>query len=103
MAGKPELLAPAGSPEALRFAVQSGADAVYLGAGAFNARRSAKNFSMAELAQENLRTALDQTNHRQIKPAEGIFIMEEIQCPGLLVECGFLSNPAEEALLREAA
>ena len=51
MAGKPELLAPAGSPEALRFAVQSGADAVYLGAGAFNARRSAKNFSMEELAQ----------------------------------------------------
>ena len=30
----PELLAPAGSPEALRAAVESGADAVYLGWGA---------------------------------------------------------------------
>ena len=47
----PELLAPAGSPEALRAAVQSGADAVYLGWGSFNARRGAKNFSDEEFAQ----------------------------------------------------
>ena len=39
-----ELLAPAGGREALIAAVQNGADAVYLGAGAFNARRSADNF-----------------------------------------------------------
>ena len=36
-----ELLAPAGSMEALRAAVQNGASAVYLGCGAFNARQSA--------------------------------------------------------------
>ena len=47
---RPELLAPAGSPESLRAAVQSGADAVYLGWGAFNARRGAKNFSDEEFA-----------------------------------------------------
>ena len=47
---KPELLAPAGSPESLRAAVQNGADAVYLGWGDFNARRSAKNFSDEEFA-----------------------------------------------------
>jgi putative protease len=47
----PELLAPAGSPEALRAAVQNGADAVYLGWGAFNARRGAKNFSDGEFAE----------------------------------------------------
>lgn len=35
-----ELLAPAGSMEALRAAVQNGADAVYLGAGAFHARQA---------------------------------------------------------------
>lgn len=45
---RPELLAPAGSFEALRAAVQCGADAVYLGWGEFNARRSAKNFSDEE-------------------------------------------------------
>ena len=40
-----ELLAPAGSMEALRAAVQNGANAVYLGVGSLNARQSAKNFT----------------------------------------------------------
>ncbi len=43
-----ELLAPAGSFEALRAAVQNGADAVYFGGASFNARRRAKNFSTEE-------------------------------------------------------
>uniref|UniRef100_UPI003AB5B6D0 peptidase U32 family protein n=1 Tax=Dysosmobacter sp. TaxID=2591382 RepID=UPI003AB5B6D0 len=47
---RPELLSPAGSPEALRAAVQNGADAVYLGWGTFNARQGAKNFSDAEFS-----------------------------------------------------
>ncbi len=46
-----ELLAPAGSMEALKAAVQNGADAVYLGCGAFNARQSAKNFTVQTLAE----------------------------------------------------
>ena len=45
-----ELLAPAGGYEALTAAVQNGADAVYMGFGAFNARRSAKNFTDEEFA-----------------------------------------------------
>ena len=44
-----ELLSPAGSPETVIAAVQNGADAIYLGAGDFNARRGAKNFSSEEL------------------------------------------------------
>ena len=43
-----ELLSPAGGREALVAAVQSGADAVYMGFGCFNARRSARNFSDEE-------------------------------------------------------
>ena len=46
-----ELLAPAGSMEALRAAVQNGADAVYLGSGAFNARMGARNFTADELQE----------------------------------------------------
>ena len=45
-----ELLAPAGSMEAVTAAVQNGADAVYLGYGDFNARRNAKNFTGDEAA-----------------------------------------------------
>ena len=46
-----ELLAPAGSMEALRAAVQNGANAVYLGCGQFNARQSAKNFTPQSLEE----------------------------------------------------
>ena len=46
-----ELLAPAGSIEALHAAVQNGANAVYLGCGSFNARQSAKNFTPQTLTE----------------------------------------------------
>lgn len=46
----PELLAPAGSPLALEAAIEGGADAVYVGGLAFNARINAKNFTPEELA-----------------------------------------------------
>lgn len=44
-----EILAPAGDLETLKVAINNGADAVYLGANAFSARASAKNFSLEEL------------------------------------------------------
>ena len=47
----PELLAPAGSPLALRAAIEGGADAIYLGGSAFNARMNAKNFTLDELKE----------------------------------------------------
>jgi putative protease len=46
---RPELLAPAGDWEALRAAVANGADAVYFGLSAFNARHRATNFTLEEL------------------------------------------------------
>ena len=44
-----ELLEPAGSRQALTAAVQSGADAVYLGGPQFGARYSAENFTIEEM------------------------------------------------------
>ncbi len=49
----PEILAPAGGAEQLTAAVRCGADAVYLGASGFNARRNAENFG-----EEGLRNAI---------------------------------------------
>lgn len=48
---KPELLAPAGRPEAFLAALDAGADAVYVGTQQFNARLRAQNFSMEELSR----------------------------------------------------
>ena len=47
----PEILAPAGSMDALTAAVRCGANAVYLGIGEFNARRNAQNFTTATLRE----------------------------------------------------
>ena len=57
-----ELLSPAGSREALRAAVNNGADAVYMGGSAFNARRFAANFTNADLLD-----ALDYCHARGVK------------------------------------
>lgn len=46
-----ELLSPAGSPDTLIAAVESGADSVYLGGSAFNARKSAVNFDNKQLEE----------------------------------------------------
>lgn len=46
---KPEILAPAGGPDALRAALRCGADAVYVGAKSFSARGAAENFTIDAL------------------------------------------------------
>ncbi|MDK2990187.1 MAG: family peptidase [Methanoculleus sp.] len=58
----PELLAPAGSPEALAAAVAAGADAVYLAGRRFGARHYAANFS-----DEELRSAVDYAHLRGVR------------------------------------
>lgn len=54
--------------------------------------------------QDALVSALDNNNRRKAaKIPENIFLMNHISCPAVLVECGFLSNPTEEALLKTDA
>jgi N-acetylmuramoyl-L-alanine amidase len=57
----------------------------------------------AEKLQTQFKESLMPENNRKIKRANGIYLMEHINCPGVLIECGFLSNPREEALLRSEA
>ena len=49
--GRPEVLAPAGDMEKLRFAVAYGADAVYLAGKAFGMRTASDNFTAEEMAE----------------------------------------------------
>ena len=56
---------------------------------------------LAELIQSSLQL-LTPDNRRNIKPAESVYLMKHIQCPGVLVESGFLSNPQESLLLQRA-
>lgn len=58
--------------------------------------------ALAETMQLNFRETINPKNRRQVKKASDVYLMDHINCPGILVECGFLSNPAEEANLRDA-
>lgn len=58
----PELLAPAGGRRQLQAAVNSGADAVYMGGSLFNARIKADNFT-----EKELREAVDFAHERGVK------------------------------------
>lgn len=52
---------------------------------------------------ENLITYLDPQNRRVSAPiSDKIYLMREVKCPAVLVECGFLSNEAECARLRDS-
>ena len=72
----------------------------YRGAQVFFAKTEGSR-ALAETVQRSLRTCVDTSNRRQVKPAQGVYLMEHIECTGILIECGFLSNPEEERLLRD--
>ena len=55
--------------------------------------------NLARAAQNALSAALAPTSRREIKRAGGVYLMEHIVHPGILVECGFLSNADEEQKL----
>ena len=71
----------------------------YSGAQVFYAD-DAYSRALAQQLQAQLRASLDPGNRREAKGAAGtVYLMNHIQTPGILVECGFLSNAAEEARL----
>ncbi len=66
----PELLSPAGSPEAFEAAIDGGADAIYVGGTSFNARINARNFS-----SEDLRAAVKLAHTYGVKVYQTVNIM----------------------------
>ena len=73
----------------------------YRGAQVFYAPTGGSR-ELAELLQPALREELQPDNDRQAKPIpESVYLMNHVSCPAVLVECGFLTNPEEEALLRD--
>lgn len=67
-------------------------DPQYSGAQVFYAQTSGSDV-LAKGMQTDLVAALNPGSRRKSKLSKGVYIMERIQCPGVLIECGFLSNP----------
>lgn len=70
----------------------------YSGAQVFYAPTEGSS-DIAKSLQVALIQAVNPNSHRQTKKADGIYLMQHIDCPGVLIECGFLSNPKETYLL----
>lgn len=75
-------------------------DSRYRGAQVFYGN-DAQSKALAQAVQKNLVTVLNPGSQRKSKSAKGVYLMEHISCPGILIECGFVTNPEEEALLRD--
>lgn len=75
-------------------------DGKYSGAQVFYASTEGSE-ALAKQLQTAFVAALNPGSNRQIKKSDGIYLMEHIDCTGVLVECGFLSNAEEEAKLRD--
>ncbi len=91
----PELLAPAGGPEALRAAVRCGAGAVYLGSGRFNARRGAENFTPEALAR-----AVEYCHERGVRVFLTLnTLLSDRELPDALTEAKAASRMGVDAVL----
>ena len=75
-------------------------DSRYSGAQVFYAGTPGSP-ELAKKLQQQM-TEIDPQNHRRVKKADHVYLMQHIEKCGVLIECGFLSNPAEEVKLRSA-
>lgn len=73
-------------------------DSRYHGAQVFYAD-TPESRQLASRMQAMFLSTVNPGSNRQEKHASGIYLMEHIQTTGVLIECGFLSNPQEEAAL----
>lgn len=55
---------------------------------------------LAKSLQTSIVRALNPSNNRKAQKADSVYLMKHINCTGVLIECGFLSNPNEEVMLK---
>lgn len=72
----------------------------YNGLQVYYSKNNAAGRRLAELIQRNERDFNNTNNKREIKQADSkIRVLNELEMPAVLVECGFLSNPEEAKML----
>ena len=71
------------------------------GAQVFYHTKSEEGKRFAGILQQTIREAVGDDNHRVEKANHSYYMLRKVSCPLVIVECGFLSNPEEEALLQD--
>ena len=75
--------------------------AQYKGMQVFYSPNSLNSVNLADLIRQNDKQYIQPDNNREIKRGKDIYVLENIKNCGVLVECGFLSNPEEAHLLTQ--
>lgn len=73
----------------------------YSGLQVYYSVNDAFSEKLAQSIQGTVCSLIQNGNHRKIKRGKDIFLLDRITSPAVLVECGFLSNPHEAALLSD--
>ena len=71
----------------------------YYGWQCFYKQNDEKSTNLAKSIQANLNDAIQKENKRVAMKLDSVYIMKHVEIPISIVECGFLSNPEEEAQL----
>ncbi|MCR5737170.1 MAG: N-acetylmuramoyl-L-alanine amidase [Eubacterium sp.] len=71
------------------------------GAQCFYYHLSEDGKKIAEYVQKRLNEHVNGDGEKQMKRNDNYYILMNSDCPGVIIECGFLSNPLEEKQLRE--
>lgn len=73
----------------------------YYGAQTFYPYGKDEDKQLATYIQSELKRVVDNTNNREIKPRNDLYLLKENEIPSTLIECGFLSNDKEAKLLND--
>ena len=74
-------------------------DARYSGLQVYYSANAGASARLAQHIQDTAREQLAPNNDRATKVSHDIYLLKNLSCPAVLVECGFLSNPTECAAL----
>lgn len=72
----------------------------YYGWQTFYKKSNENSIKLAKSIQKNLNESIQKENKREALSISGKYIIEHVEIPTTIVECGFLSNPQEEAQLQ---
>jgi N-acetylmuramoyl-L-alanine amidase len=77
-------------------------DSSVRGAQVFYHSNSENGRILADMVQNRLISDVDSTNKRQAKSNDSYYILKNSSCTGIIVECGFMSNPDELKILSDS-
>lgn len=91
------------SPVYVGIHMNSFSSSKYSGLQVYYSKSNETSKAFADTVQKNTATYLQNSNQRRTKEADSsIFILSNLDCPAVLIECGFLSNTEELALLKSS-